>query len=192
MLLFILGLILFFSVHSLTMLVPGLRAKLIDTYGIAVWKGVYALMAAVGLSLMVLAYGQLRLDSAMLYRSPLALRHVAILLMLPVFPLVVASYLKGRIRVLLCGHPMLLAIVLWALAHLLVNGRVIDLLLFGSFLLWAVISGYHKVRHATEQAEPVPVSWWGINDVLAVLIGLIVYAAFLGGLHSLLFGVSPI
>ncbi|HZF80088.1 MAG TPA: NnrU family protein, partial [Rubrivivax sp.] len=128
------------------------------------------------------------------YQPPAALRHVAWLVMLPVFPLLLATYLPGRIRQL-TRHPMLLAVKLWALAHLLANGNLADVLLFGSFLAWAVadrVSVKRRVSGGSLATAPSPgaTPTSRFNDAIALLGGLALYGAFLGGAHAWLVGVS--
>jgi uncharacterized membrane protein len=108
--------------------------------------------------------------------------------MLPVFPLLIATYLPGRIRTV-AQHPMLAAVKFWALAHLLANGMLADLILFGSLLAWAVLDRISLKRRAPRPVPAAPAKPW--NDVLAVVLGLAVYAGFVMNWHYRLFGVSP-
>jgi uncharacterized membrane protein len=153
------------------------------------WKGIYSLVAIVGFVLIVMGYGEARQNPVVLYVTPSWLRHVALLLLVPVFPLLVAAYLPGRIKTV-TKHPMLWATKLWAFAHLLSNGMLADVFLFGAFLIWAVADRI-SVKHRVERALPgVPPT--KVNDVLAILIGLVIYGAFLFWLHVRLIGVSII
>jgi uncharacterized membrane protein len=114
---------------------------------------------------------------------------VALLLLVFVFPLLLATYLPGRIQAT-TRHPMLAATKLWAVAHLLANGTLADVVLFGSFLAWAVadrISMKHRVQRPVPGAPPS-----GLNDVIAVVGGLALYGAFVLWLHAWLIGVSPL
>lgn len=183
------GLIVFLGVHSVRMIAPGLRQRIIDRTGPLTWKLAYTGMALIGLSLIVLGYGLARRDPWILYAPPFFLRHVALLVMLPVFPLLLAAYLRGRITVLL-GHPMLIATILWALAHLMANGSMADVLLFGGFLVWAVFDWGSNVRRQPSAKGSVQVAW-GRNDLISIVGGLVAYGIFVGGLHAWLFGVSP-
>ena len=133
----LLGLIVFFGVHSVSIVAPGWRSAQIARRGERAWKGIYSIAAGVGLALLIVGYGMARREPVVLYTPPVALRHVALLLMLPVFPLLFAAYLPGRLS-RAARHPMLLAVKLWATAHLLANGTLADVLLFGGFLAWAV------------------------------------------------------
>ena len=124
-----------------------------------------------------------------LYSPPTWLRHVALLLMLPVFPLALAAYLPGRIRTA-TKHPLLAAVKFWALAHLLANGALADVVLFGGFLLWAVadrISLKHRPPPVLQTAAP---GRW--NDAIAVVLGLAIYVLVIGWAHVRLFGASPL
>jgi uncharacterized membrane protein len=187
MTLLILGLILFLGSHSLSILAEGWRDRAVARIGLLPFKAVYGLVALAGLLLIVKGYGQARLDPIWIWQPPAALRHVNMLLMLVVFPALFAAYLPGRISRTL-KHPMLVAVKAWALAHLLVNGTLADLLLFGGFLAWAVadrISLKRRTPHTIPQAPARPA-----NDVLAVLLGLGVYALFVIWAHRALFGVA--
>ena len=184
------GLILFFGIHSVSIVAPAWRDAQLERRGERVWKGMYALVSLAGLLLLIYGYGAARQAPVVLYAPPPALRHVALLLMLPVFPLLFAAYLPGRIQ-RTAKHPMLLAVKLWATAHLLANGTLADVLLFGAFLVWAVadrISVKHRaVPHSVPGAPP-----GALNDIAALTGGLVVYAGFLFGAHVWLTGVAPL
>lgn len=183
------GLVIFFAVHSVSIFNEPWRDRMVAKLGEWRWKGLYSLLAIIGLVLIVWGYSLARVDPVILYSPPTWLRHVSMLLLAPVFPLLLASYLPGRIQAT-TRHPMLVAIKLWALAHLLGNGTLADVILFGSFLLWAVIDRI-SMKHRTPRLIPgVPPS--KVNDSLAVLLGLVFYAAFVLWLHAWLIGVSPV
>ena len=192
MVLLLVGLVLFLGIHSASIVAPRWRQRQIAARGAGAWKGLYSIVSAIGLGLLIYGYGLARYDGVVLYEPPAALRHFALLLMLPVFPLLVAAYVPGRIS-RATKHPMLLAVKFWATAHLLANGTRADVILFGAFLVWAVadrISVKRRPadeRHAVPGAPPRP-----FNDVIVIVVGLVIYAAFLGGLHRWLIGVSPL
>ena len=186
---FLLGLILFLGIHTVSIVAPQWRAGRVARLGEGPWKGLYAGIAAVGLGLLIYGYGVARQAPVVLYTPPAALRDLALLVMLPVFPLLVAAYFPGRIKAA-AKHPMLLATKLWATAHLLGNGTLVDVLLFGGFLVWAVadrISVKRRPRANVPGAPPRP-----YNDAIAVIVGLALYAVFVFGAHRWLFGVSPL
>jgi uncharacterized membrane protein len=183
------GLILFLGVHSLGIVAHAWRDRMRARLGDKAWKGLYSLVAVVGLVLVIYGYGAARQEPVVVYAPPLWLSRVAALLLLPVFPLLFAAYLPGRIRTEL-KHPLLLGVMFWAAAHLLANGTLGDLLLFGGFLLWAV-------------ADRLSFAWWPpqnirtapstrANDALAITLGLGVYLLFGLGLHEFLFGVPAL
>ena len=183
------GLVIFFAVHSVSIFNEPWRDSMVAKLGEWPWKGVYSMAAIVGFMLIVFGYGLARVDPVVLYSPPMWLRHVSLLMLVPVFPLILATYLPGRIQ-LMTRHPMLVATKLWAVAHLLANGTLSDVLLFGSFLVWAVtdrISMKRRTRHLVPGAPPSR-----FNDLIAVLFGLVLYAAFVLWLHAWLVGVSPI
>ena len=185
----ILGLVLFLGVHSVSIVSPAWRDRMAARLGEWTWKGLYSLVALGGLVLDVWGYGTARLDPTFLYFPPEWLRHVSFLLLLPVFPLLLAAYLPGRIRAAV-RHPMLLAVILWSAGHLLANGSVADVLLFGVFLAWGV-ADLVSMRRRTERPVPrLPAGRW--NDAVAVVGGLAVYAVFTAWAHVWLFGVDPL
>ena len=192
MLVLVAGLVVFLGVHSVSIGAADWRAATIARLGEARWKGLYSLASAVGLALIVVGYGMARRDPLVLYAPPAALRHLALVLMVPVFPLLFAAYLPGRIRAA-AKHPFLLAVKFWALAHLLANGTLADVLLFGAFLAWAVADRISVKRRPAAQTHEVPAAPPGsANDAIALIGGLVVYAVFLLWAHRWIIGVSPL
>jgi uncharacterized membrane protein len=191
MLWLIVGLILFLGVHSVSIIDAEWRNRMAARLGQLPWKALYGLVALLGLYLIVIGYGQARLgvDPIVVYQPPVWMRHITLLLMLPVFALLLAAYLPGRIQ-RATKHPMLLATKIWALAHLLANGTLADLLLFGSFLIWAVADRISVKRRAPAPAPAAPAGRF--NDWIALGGGLAIYLLFLFWAHKALFGVAPI
>ncbi len=189
MTLLIAGLVLFLGIHSLVIFTPQARARLMQALGRNGWRGVHSLFSVAGLVLIFIGYGQARHAPVVLYLPPVWMRHVTFTLILPVFPLLLAAYFPGRIRATL-KHPMLVAVKIWALAHLLANGTLADLLLFGGLLAWAVASRISLKRRAPTlkiSSPPRP-----LNDVIAVVLGLALYAATLLWLHRVVIGMPLI
>lgn len=189
MLLLLLGLVLFLGVHSLSIVAPVWRDRIVVHWGKLRWQLIYSLLSLAGLLLILKGFALARAMPVVLYVPPHWLSDVARLLMLPVFPLLFAAYLPGRIQRTL-KHPMLVAVKCWALAHLLANGMAADLVLFGSFLAWAVIDRISLRRRPLRPAPGLPAS--AANDVIAVVLGLAVYALVVMWAHQSLFGVSPL
>lgn len=188
--LLIVGLVLFLGVHSVVIVAPTLRARTIQALGEGAWKGSYALVSLVGFVLICYGFGLARHAPVILYSPPTWLRYMALILMLPVFPLLIATYLPGRIKTA-AKHPMLAAVKFWAFAHLLSNGMLADVLLFGGFLAWAVADRISLKRRSTPQVvRTAPPGPW--NDAIAVVLGLAIYALLIGLAHVRLFGVSPL
>jgi uncharacterized membrane protein len=188
--LLIAGLVLFLGVHSVAIVSPALRARAIHRMGEGAWKGLYALVSLAGFVLLCYGFGLARQTPVILYSPPTWLRQVALVVMLPVFPLLIAAYLPGRIKTL-AKHPMLAAVKCWAFAHLLANGSLADVLLFGGFLAWAVMDRISLKRRPLPQVlRTAPPSPW--NDVIVVVFGLAIYALLIGWAHVRLFGVSPL
>jgi len=183
------GLAIFLGIHSISIVNEPWRDKVAERFGVWTWKGVYSLAALVGLILIVRGYGDARADVIELYLTPAWLRHVSLILMLPVFPLLVAAYAPGRIKAII-KHPMLLATKLWAAAHLLANGTLADVVLFGSFLLWVFADLLSVSKRKPRQIPGAPPAKY--NDAIALVVGLGFFIAFVFGFHELLFGVAPI
>lgn len=182
----IVGLVLFLGVHSTSIVAPAWRDRMVAKLGEGGWKGLYSVITVIGIVLIIYGYGRARFEPVVLYTPPFWLRHVSALLMLPVFPLIIAAYFPGRIKAAL-GHPMLVGVKLWALAHLLSNGTLADVLLFGGFLLWAGadrMSLKRRTQRIPQVGEPSL-----RNDVIAVVLGLVIYAVFAFYLHIRLIGV---
>lgn len=185
--LLIVGLVLFLGIHSVAIVAPRWRDAMVARIGELPWKAVYGLIAIVGFVLIVKGYAAARMEPTMLYAPAPWLRHVAFAVMLPVFPLLLAAYLPGRIK-RAAKHPMLLAVKFWALAHLLANGMLADVVLFGGFLAWAVADRISLKRRAARAAPALPAS--RANDAIVVVGGLALYAAFAIWLHPILIGVA--
>lgn len=187
MTLFLAGLVIFLVVHSVSIVAPRWRDAQVERMGAMPWRGVYSLVSIVSLVGLIYGYGIARQTPVMVYAPPVALQHLALLLMLPVFPLLIAAYLPGRIK-RLARNPMLLAVILWGASHLLANGTLNDVLLFGGFLVWAVADLISVTRRAHVRAVPgAPPS--AFNDVIVVVVGLGLYALVLLWGHQHWFGV---
>ena len=184
----ILGLVIFLGFHSIAIVAPDWRERTMQRMGKGAWKALYAIASLIGFVLIVYGYGQARMEPTVLYIPPLWTRHLSALLMLPVFPLLFAAYLPWRIKTAL-KHPMLAAVKFWALAHLIANGMLADVLLFGSFLAWAVFDRISFKRRTQPDLRTAPAS--KANDAIAVIAGLIVYVVFAMWLHVRWIGVYP-
>ena len=190
MTLLVLGLAVFLGVHSVRIAADDWRSARIAAMGEARWKLAYSVIALVGLVLIVYGYGQSRQATALLYAPPIWMRHVAALLTLPAFILIAAAYVNGTRIKARVGHPMILGVKLWAVAHLLANGTAADVVLFGAFLVWAVLD-YVAARRRDRVAGTVyaigPVS----RDLIAIGAGGLAWALFGFALHAPLIGVRP-
>ena len=182
----ILGLVAFFGVHSISLLAVGWRNRVAQRLGTRAWQGIYSIASLLGFFLLVSGYRATRASAAVLYVSPAWCRYVAILLMLPAFTLALASVLPGRIKAR-TQHPLVLATMLWSLAHLLANGSVTDVLLFGAFLLWSIAVRISLARRPARPPLALPAST--VNDTIAVIGGLALYVTFILWLHAWWIGV---
>ena len=187
----ILGLVLFLGTHAFTM-ARERRARLVARLGEGPYKGLYSLLSLAGIVLIAVGYGRYRADDWInLWSPPVWTRHLALLLVWAAFVAFVAAYFPGRIKRAL-KHPMLAGLKIWAAAHLIANGDLGSILLFGSFLAWAVAARISVKRrdevqpHGGEAAEPAGPR----NDALAVGIGTAAYLVFAIWLHPWLIGVQ--
>ncbi|MEI7786029.1 MAG: NnrU family protein [Betaproteobacteria bacterium] len=187
----VLGLLLFLGVHSLRIFADGWRSAMIERIGALPWKGVYALASLLGFWLMIRGWSQVRVEPVVLWTTPVALRHVAAPLTLLAFVLWLAAYVPGNLIRSRLHHPMVLGTKTWALAHLLANNSVADLVLFGSFLLWSVVLFVASRRRDRREQAPVAPGRMG-PTLVTVVLGLLAWAAFAYGLHGVLIGVRPL
>lgn len=197
MALFLIGLVLFLGSHSVRIFAEDWRVATRMRLGDNMYKGIYSLASIVGFALLVYGFGQVRWDSPMLWSPPMAMRHISVLLMLVSMVLLVATYVPNNIIKARLHHPMVLSVKVWALAHLLANGRLADLILFGAFLLWAVLdfrAARSRDRLMAEAVHDLPPEQAPVfaNNGRVVVIGILVWLALLLGGHTWLFGVSPI
>jgi uncharacterized membrane protein len=179
------GLVLFLGAHSISIVSSDWRDRVVARIGKNAWQGVYSLIALSGIVLIAIGYGNARADPIIVYQPPPVLRYLSFALMIPAFPLLFATYLPGRIKTM-ARHPTLVAVKLWATAHLLANGSLADIVLFGSFLAWAVLDRISMKRRTARPIPGAPPS--PFNDWVAVAGGLIVYAVLLYGGHGWITG----
>jgi uncharacterized membrane protein len=186
----ILGLVIFLGMHTINMAAPAWRESMTRQMGLMPWKGLFSLVSLTGFGLIIWGYGMARLDPAWVWFAPGWTRHLSALLMIPAFIFLVAAYVPGnRIKARL-GHPMVLAVKTWAVAHLIANGTLADILLFGSFLVWAVVYFIHARRKDRANNTLYPAK--GLSrDAAAVIGGLAGYAVFAFWAHLWLIGVPP-
>jgi uncharacterized membrane protein len=195
--LLLLGLILFLACHSVRVFAEDWRTATMLRLGDKMYKGLYSLVSLLGFVLLVYGYSLARVDSSILWLPPLATRHAASLLMLVAMILLVATYVPRNAIQKRLRHPMVLSVKVWALAHLISNGRLVDVVLFGTFLVWAVLS-FRAARQRDRlldsmEPEATEVSEVASSTTMKVMaIGALVWAVFLLGGHAWLFGVSPI
>lgn len=186
----VLGLVLLLGVHSTRLIAPGLRDAGVARLGLLPWKSLYAVLSLIGLVLIVQGYGEARMAPTLLWAPPVWTRHLAALLTLPAFVLMACAYVPGtRIRAKL-GHPMVAGVKIWAFAHLVANGTLADLLLFGSFIVWSVVM-FATLRRRDRVTGLQRPAGSGSRDAIAIVAGVVGWAVFAGWLHLALIGVKP-
>ncbi|MEJ7930276.1 NnrU family protein [Ramlibacter sp. AN1015] len=191
MVILVLGLVLFLGAHSVRMLADGWRSGVIARRGEGAWKGVYSLVSIAGLALIVWGYGLARQQPVLLWNPPRGMNHLAALLMLVSFVLLVAAYVpRNGIKARL-GHPMFAGVKVWAFAHLLANGTLADVVLFGSFLVWAVL-GFLAAKRRDRAAGVQRAPGNGGATAGTLLLGVAFWALFAFWAHAWLFGVRPL
>lgn len=187
----VLGLVLFLGVHSLRIAAEPWRGRMLARLGEMRWKGAVSAVSLAGFALLVWGYGQARLQPLVLWSPPRGMNHLAAALMVPAFVLLVAAYvprngIKARLH-----HPMVLSVKVWALAHLLANGTLADVVLFGSFLAWSVLD-FRAARQRDRAAGTAYPPGTAAATVITVAAGLAAWAAFAFWAHAWLIGVRPL
>ncbi|WP_175716110.1 NnrU family protein [Burkholderia anthina] len=190
MLVLILGLAIFLGVHSIRIVADGWRTAMIARIGEKGWKAGYAIASIVGFVLIVRGYGLARETVTLLWVSPVGVRHLTGVLTAVAFVLIAAAYVpRNRIKPLV-HHPMLAGVMVWAVAHLLVNGTLHAVVLFGAFFVWSLVD--FVVSRARDRRDGVRYPPGRLSgDVIAVVAGHIVWAGFALFLHGPLIGVRP-
>ncbi|MFC5496599.1 NnrU family protein [Caenimonas terrae] len=186
----ILGLVLFLGVHSVRIAADGWRTATIARIGEKPWKGLFALASLAGFVLIVLGFGLARRNPVYLWEAPMGMRHLAGLLMLFAFVLLAAAYVPRNSIKARLHHPMVLSVKVWAVAHLLANGNLVDVVLFGAFLVWAVFD-FRAARRRDRAAGTVYPAGTAAGTAITVVVGVAVWALFAFWAHGLLFGVRP-
>jgi uncharacterized membrane protein len=183
--LLIIGLIIFLGSHSCRIFAEPWRNHMIDRLGEVKWKGFYTIISLIGFVIMVIGYGQARQNTLILWQPNALLVYIALALNLVAFVFLAGSSPSNNAVRLKLKHPMILGVKVWALAHLLANGTLVDLILFGSFLLWAVLD-FRSARK-----RPIHIPEKALVSTKATIV-VVLWAAFIFGLHQYLIGVSPL
>lgn len=186
-----LGLVLFLGVHSVRIVADDWRAATRARIGANAWGGAYSAISLIGLGLILWGYSRARANPVLLWQAPLWMPHLTGLFMVVAFILLVASKVPGNAIQARVGHPMVLSVQTWAFAHLVANGWLADVILFGSFFVWAMLD-FRSARRRDRRAGTVHLPGRVGLTALAVLAGLGAWALFAFYLHGWLFGVRPL
>ena len=184
------GLLLFLGVHSIRVFANDWRSRTLARIGEMPFKGMYTVLSIAGFVLLMWGYGQARQQGVMLWAPPAGMRHLAALLTLVAFVLLAAAYVPGNQIKAKLHHPMVLGTKVWALAHLLANGLLADMVLFGSFLIWSVLLFAASRRRDRREKTVYPAGTARMTAV-AVAAGVVAWVIFAFWLHRVLMGVSP-
>ena len=184
------GLVIFFAAHSVRMVAEDWRTRQIARIGERRWKGIYSLVSLLGLALIIHGYGMARANPVLVWEAPSWGRHAAALLTVVGFVLIAAAYVPMTNIKAAIGHPMTAGVAFWALGHLLANGRLNAIVLFGAFLAWAIITFVTRRRRDRESGIIYPAGRAG-RDAIAAAIGVVAAMAFALLLHGPLIGVRP-
>lgn len=188
--LLILGLVLFLGMHSIRIFANDWREQQLARLGEKKWKGLYSLISIASFVLLIYGFGQARLQPVLLYVPPMWLRHLNALFTLIAFILIAAAYVPNNHFKARLGHPMLAGVKTWAFGHLLATGMLHDVVLFGAFLLWAVLD-FVVSRRRDRLAGTIYPAGTVRGDAITVLAGLVGWAVFAFALHAWLIGVKP-
>ncbi len=187
----ILGLVLFLGVHATRIVAEGWRTRMVARLGPNGWKGLYSVVSIAGFALIVWGFGLARQTPVLLWLPPVGMRHLASLLTLVAFILLAATYVPGNSIKARLHHPMVLAVKVWALAHLLANGNLAHVVLFGSFLVWAALS-FKAARARDRAAGTVYAPGSGSGTAITVVVGTAAWAAMAFWGHGMLIGIRVI
>ncbi|KAA3513272.1 NnrU family protein [Agrobacterium rosae] len=192
MLLLILSLLFFLGTHSLRIVAPDFRNRMIARMGEGPWKGVYSLVSVIAIAFVAYAFDQARQVTGILYSPPIWTSHIALTLMLIAMICLVASLVPAGHIATKTKHPLILAVKIWALAHLLANGETSSVLLFVSVLAWGVVMRI-SLKRRQRAGEVVTRPFVSARyDIVAVVLGIVLWAAFIWKLHEWLIGVQPL
>jgi len=191
MLILIAGLVIFLGSHSIRLFADGWRSRQIERIGAGPWKGLHSLVSILGFGLIVWGFSMAKTTPVLLWVMPHWTRHLTMTLMLLSFILLAATYVPANWIKAKVGHPMLAAVKVWALAHLLVNGMLVHVILFGAFLIWAIV-GFAINRRRDRQAGVTYPNAGVARNLLTVVVGVVAFVLFAHFGHLWLIGVSPL
>ena len=190
MLILIVGLVIFFAVHSVRLFVPDWRKMAVTKAGLMSWRLRFGMLSLLSLGFIAMGYGQARLAPVWLWFPPVHMAHVTSLLMLVALFLLFASIVPKTMMKKVTGYPIYLAVKVWAFAHLLSNGNLADVLLFGSFLVWAIAS--YAVFRRRDRKAGVKIEEASLRfDLIALTFSVASWFTIVIFLHEAVIGVAP-
>lgn len=186
----IIGLLLFLGPHSVRVFADSWRTRQIEKRGENLWKGIYSIISIAGFFMIIHGYAEARLNPTVIWLPPLWLKYTAAILLFPTFILLFAAYVPGTRIKALSGHPMAASVKLWGLAHLLANGNLADIILFGAFMVWAILDYRASRRRDKRAGIRYPVTG-ASRDIIVTVVGILAWVAFAFYVHEWLIGVKP-
>ena len=186
----VLGLVLFLGVHSVRIVADGWRTQMRARLGEGAWKGLYSVASVVGLVLVVWGYGLARQQPVVLWQPPVMMKHLNSLFTLAAFILLAAAYVPRNHFKARLHHPMVLGVKLWAFGHLLATAKLADVVLFGAFLLWAILD--FRAARGRDRALGTTYAAGSMGGTLVTLVvGVVAWAAFAFWAHAAWIGIAP-
>lgn len=186
------GLVLFLGIHSVRIVADDWRGRFIASRGPMTWKGLYSLLSIAGFVLICIGFGQARHAAVVLWSPPRWTHDLAAVLTLIAFIFVTAAYVPGNAIKVWLQEPMILGVKTWAAAHLLANGTLADVVLFGSFLAWSMLDFRAARQRRRAGNAPAIAPAKGVRTIITVVVGVLAWMLFAFHLHLPLIGVQPI
>lgn len=194
MLILVIGLVIFFCLHSVRLVAPQWRESSMKEHGEMRWKMRFGLLTLMSTAFIVMGYMQMRIEPIWLWFPPVWTRHLAGLLVLVALFFVGSALVKNSTMKNKMGYPMLIGVKIWAFAHLISNGTLADVMIFGSFLVWSIVSFAVNRRRdrlagvVYEQSEDSSVP----ANLIAFVFAMMSWFTIVFYLHQAIIGVSPL
>ena len=192
MLILVIGLVVFFCLHSVRLVAPHWRETIMQQHGAMRWKIRFGMITLLSTAFIVMGYLQMRVEPVWLWFPPVWTRHLAGLLVLVALFFAGSALVPNTTMKKKMGYPMLIAVKIWAFAHLISNGSLADVMVFGSFLVWSIVS-FAVYRRRDRKAGVIRDFESGVQyDLAAFAFAMVSWFAIAFCLHQAIIGVSPL